>query len=114
MSTFPTIKTGDVELLFRAAKQPELGKDGYEGTEAKIQTLYVGHSKTQTSKPFEVKTIWERDVDIPLRDGVVLKGDVFRPAGSDLVPAIIPWSPYGKTGRGVYETEAFRPERAKR
>lgn len=100
MSSPPQIRTGDIELLFRALKQPQLGEDGYDGSDAYVKTLPKGHRKTETSKPFEVDTIWEKDVNIPLRDGTILKGDIFRPASEDLVPAIIPWSPYGKTGRG--------------
>lgn len=46
--------------------------------------------------------IWEKDVKVPLRDGVQLLADIFRPMNSDTtpVPAIMPWSPYGKTGSG--------------
>ncbi|OGA19427.1 MAG: hypothetical protein A3G25_02885 [Betaproteobacteria bacterium RIFCSPLOWO2_12_FULL_63_13] len=42
--------------------------------------------------------IVERDVAVPMRDGVKLYIDVHRPAGkkSGRVPAIIAWSPYGK------------------
>lgn len=42
--------------------------------------------------------IVERDVAVPMRDGVKLYVDVHRPAGkrSGRVPAIIAWSPYGK------------------
>lgn len=45
--------------------------------------------------------IWER-ILIPLRDGTKLRGDVFRPARlqGTPVPALLPWSPYGKTGTG--------------
>jgi hypothetical protein len=37
-----------------------------------------------------------------MRDGVRLYADIFRPASSDQegVPAILPWSPYGKSGAG--------------
>lgn len=100
MSRIPEVKTGIVELLFRTLKQPQLGEDGYDGPEAFLKTLPKGHQRTETSKPFEIDVIWEKDVKIPLRDGTILKGDIFRPASPTLVPAIIPWSPYGKTGRG--------------
>ncbi|PON28986.1 hypothetical protein TGAM01_v202094 [Trichoderma gamsii] len=44
--------------------------------------------------------IWEKDVEIPMRDGVKLYADIFRPAKLDgqKLPALLPWSPYGKTG----------------
>lgn len=46
--------------------------------------------------------IWEKDVEIPMRDGVKLYADIFRPAKLDgqKLPALLPWSPYGKTGTG--------------
>jgi predicted acyl esterase len=48
--------------------------------------------------------IWEKDVQIPLRDGVKLRADIFRPAKFDgtKLPALLPWSPYGKTGSGMF------------
>ena len=40
--------------------------------------------------------IIERDVVIPMRDGVKLYADIFRPADERPVPPIIAWTPYGK------------------
>jgi predicted acyl esterase len=46
---------------------------------------------------------FERDAVIPLRDGNSLRADIFRPARADQgrVPALVVWSPYGKTGSGA-------------
>ena len=42
--------------------------------------------------------IWDRDVPVTLRDGTVIYTNIFRPEGSpNNLPAIISWSPYGKT-----------------
>ncbi len=38
----------------------------------------------------------ERDVAVPLRHGVVIYVDLFRPADGRPVPALIAWGPYGK------------------
>ncbi|PYI05104.1 alpha/beta-hydrolase [Aspergillus sclerotiicarbonarius CBS 121057] len=48
--------------------------------------------------------IWEKDIPIAMRDGTVLRGDVFRPLSKDGIPlpALLPWSPYGKTGSGAF------------
>ncbi|KAJ5627313.1 alpha/beta-hydrolase [Penicillium herquei] len=53
--------------------------------------------------------IWEKDVPIAMRDGTILRGDVFRPLAKDNVPlpALLPWSPYGKTGSGHHQTTSF-------
>jgi len=51
----------------------------------------------------------ERDVTVPMRDGVNIYTDIFRPenvaAGARALPAIIAWSPYGKhqTGPGGFD-----------
>ncbi len=40
--------------------------------------------------------IIERDVPVPVRGGVTVYADVFRPAGGRPAPPLIAWSPYGK------------------
>jgi predicted acyl esterase len=39
----------------------------------------------------------ERDVPVKLRDGATIYTDIYRPEGAVNVPAIVAWSPYGKT-----------------
>ncbi len=70
------------------------------GTERKV--LKKGWTKAKGTKPLPIDLIWEKDVPIKLRDGVVLYGDVFRGLESDQTPqpVLLPWSPYGKTGAG--------------
>lgn len=103
MAQEPSVKVGTVPILFRPLVHPELGVNGYDGPEHSVTILKAGHRKEDGVKAFDVDTIFEKNVDIPMRDGVILKGDIFRPANSDSVkvPAILPWSPYGKTGRGM-------------
>lgn len=70
------------------------------GTETRL--LKKGWTKAEGRRPLPLDIVWEKDVHIPLRDGTVLYGDVFRPAEcTELLPAILPWSPYGKTGTGM-------------
>ena len=66
------------------------------------QTLPKGWQRDPDRRPLKEDTIWEKDVPIPMRDGVILRADVFRSANKDGVPlpALLPWSPYGKTGTG--------------
>jgi putative CocE/NonD family hydrolase len=44
----------------------------------------------------------EFDVPVPLRDGTVLRANVFRPAGSGPYPILLTRTPYGKDLRGAY------------
>jgi predicted acyl esterase len=51
-------------------------------------------------RPIPVDIVFEKDVAVQLRDGVTIYVDVFRPVGSEKVPVIVAWSPYGK-GQGT-------------
>ncbi len=42
----------------------------------------------------------ERNVAVPMRDGVVLRADVFRPHGDGPFPVLVMRTPYGKSGGG--------------
>ena len=82
-----------VEVLWRKGKALEAG--GYPG-------FNPGSS-------VEDGVRIDRDVAVPMRDGVMIHADIFRPAEVDapqpLLPAIVAWSPYGKhqTGPGGFD-----------
>ena len=40
--------------------------------------------------------ICDRDTAIKMRDGVTIYADIYRPTGSEKVPVIVSWSPFGK------------------
>ena len=55
-----------------------------------------------------VELVSERNLLIPMADGVTLAGDVVRPAGDGKHPAILNYGPYHKDGRGGrLDVEAF-------
>jgi hypothetical protein len=49
------------------------------------------------AKPLPCDIRFDRDVPVTLRDGVTIYTDVLRPVSGGKVPAIVAWSPYGKT-----------------
>lgn len=53
--------------------------------------------QSKGASPLPVDIQVERDVPVRLRDGTTIYTDVFRPTGADRVPAVVAWSPYGKT-----------------
>jgi putative CocE/NonD family hydrolase len=61
-------------------------------------TLPAGHLKSPGARALPIAIIFDRDIEVPLRDGVRLRADVFRPNLDTKVPAIMVWGPYGKTG----------------
>lgn len=64
------------------------------------RTLAAGYRIAPQFRPIPVDIVFEKDVAVHLRDGVTIHVDVFRPAGTDVVPVIVAWSPYGK-GQGT-------------
>ncbi|MEV0848634.1 CocE/NonD family hydrolase [Streptomyces sp. NPDC049954] len=64
------------------------------------RTLEAGFQIAPPFKPLPVDIVLDKDVPVTLRDGVTIYVDVFRPAGTERVPVIVAWSPYGK-GQGT-------------
>lgn len=61
------------------------------------QTLPVGYQLDPRLLALSSEIVFEKDVAVTLRDGVTIYVDVLRPAGSEPVPVIVAWSPYGKS-----------------
>lgn len=72
----------------------------YEGFKPSSTILPKGHVKAKGWRPLPCDMHYERDVTVPMRDGAKLYTDVFRPVTDEKVPAILPYSPYGKSGTG--------------
>ncbi|KAL3488009.1 Alpha/Beta hydrolase protein [Aspergillus germanicus] len=73
------------------------------GLNPKVTLLPRGFRKADGCRPLKEDTIWEQDVSIPLRDGTQLRADIFRPQqSSGKIPILLVWSPYGKTGTGMF------------
>jgi predicted acyl esterase len=95
-------KVGSVEVLQTSITPLTADYARYEGFKPGTTTLPKGFRRTEENRPFDVDTLWERDTPIPMRDGTVLYGDVFRPANTfEKVPILLAWSPYGKSGTGM-------------
>ncbi len=79
------------------------------------EKLPEDEKKLHKPYPFDQRTyevmpgvICEQDVAVPMRDGVVLYADIFRPADDTVkVPAILAWSNYGK------RPNEYRPDELK-
>ena len=48
-----------------------------------------------------IQVITERDVPVPMRDGVVLRANVFRPEQAGSYPVLVLRTPYGKPAGGM-------------
>ena len=74
--------------------------------EKKLRKPYPFNQRTYEAAP---GIICDQDVAVPMRDGVVLYADIFRPADSAAkVPVILAWSNYGKRPN-EYRPTSSRP-----
>ena len=74
------------------------------GFEPGTRTLSAGYRVDPRFRALPIDVVFDKDVAVTLRDGVTIYVDVLRPAGTERVPVIVAWSPYGKSQR-------HRPER---
>jgi hypothetical protein len=99
---------GDIEVLFTDIQPPEHdnGIWHYDGLHEEKVVLSKGHRKLKDSLALPCDIVFDRDVPVPLRDGVRVRVDIYRPTTSDdrPVPCIVAYSPYGKV-------RAVRPAR---
>ncbi|KEF55052.1 uncharacterized protein A1O9_08705 [Exophiala aquamarina CBS 119918] len=99
------LKVGSIDVI-QISLRPCPEDPNYDNADSRTTTLPKGHSKGPGYASFQANTIFEKDVKISLRDGARIRADIFRPADSDeKVPALVAWSPYGKSGRGFFHLD---------
>ena len=62
--------------------------------------LKKGEMRTPGGAPLESDVVLEENMALKMRDGTTIYTDVFRPNDDGRHPAIVAWSPYGKTVGG--------------
>ncbi|KAF9889999.1 hypothetical protein FE257_006679 [Aspergillus nanangensis] len=100
-----------IQVLYRQTPSCDESISKHQGLNPSCTILQKGFQKDPGTRPFEAATIFDRDIQIPLRDGVKLRADVFRPVTDFKVPALVVWSPYGKSGAGFFNLD-YVPGRA--
>jgi predicted acyl esterase len=93
-----------IEVIYRKAQPLNTQHFGIElqalskiefkpgSTVLKKGTTFIEHG---AALPCDI--IWERDIGVKMRDGITIYADIFRPVEGKNLPAILSWSPYGKT-----------------
>ncbi len=71
--------------------------------------LLAAALQSSTGQDFVV----EKDVAVPMRDGVILRADVLRPRGEGAFPVLVYRTPYGKElgAEGIHHLSARRRTR---
>src|SRR4051794_9879271 len=87
-----------VQVYYRPANPLESSDPPIPGLAPGTRLIAAGSVHAEGARPVPVDIEVLEDVAIPLRDGVTLYGDVYRPAVSGPVPAVLIYTPYGKRG----------------
>jgi uncharacterized protein len=85
-----------IEILYAAQRPLTDPGSGYPGLQPGETILPKGYVYEPGRRPFSTDTICDRDVAIKLRDGTIIYADVYRPVGTEKVPAIVSYGPAGK------------------
>jgi predicted acyl esterase len=88
-STYPSSWNVDYQPAQRLPAEYAFGR--------RTEILKAGSIFPPAAMPLPCDIQWERDVSIALRDGTTIYTDILRPVGDGSVPAIVAWSPYGKS-----------------
>lgn len=96
----------EIEVLFRKVAPVTDPEARYPGFKQETKVLKKGYVHTKGALPLPCDIVFERDVPCKMRDGVTLYCNIFRPVGSEKVPAIITWAAYGK-GCGYLTLDRF-------
>lgn len=90
--------TIDRPIARRPLRSPDDPKAAVPDFAPEVVVLPKGHRESKRSLPLPIDIVFERDVAIRVRDGAVLRADVYRPRGQTDLPSLVAWSPYGKKG----------------
>lgn len=86
----------DEEILVIYDRHQKHPGNGHPGVKRETLLLEKGTVHGENAMPLKCDMVFDRDVPIELRDGVVIFADIIRPVTDQAVPAIISYSPYGK------------------
>src|ERR1700709_437619 len=94
-------RVNSIGVLQGPLSSPDSLSARYDGLKTTTITLAGGFQKSPAYRAFRTSTVFERDIEIPLRDGTIIRGDVFRPAESQApVPPLVALSPGGQGAAG--------------
>ncbi len=96
--------TETIEVAFRKAQPLDTKNRGIELQTAapiefkpEVTVLTKGTTFIKDGIPLPCDIVRHRDTGVRMRDGTTIYADIYLPAGSGTFPAILSWSPYGKT-----------------
>jgi len=74
----------------------------YKPLNPRREILKEGTVKQRGALPLPCDIVVDNDVAIPLRDGVTIYADIYRPVTEEKLPLILSWAIFGKGGTGFF------------
>ncbi|MBV6659719.1 CocE/NonD family hydrolase [Pseudomonas yamanorum] len=96
--TFKTLDGQDIEIAYSKNNPLDTPESAVEPFHVRSVVLEPGYVHEPGRKPLTSSLIWDQDVSVLLRDGIVIYADVYRPVGDAPAPTVLVWTPYGKQG----------------
>jgi predicted acyl esterase len=88
-------------------KSPSIKESRGTALNQRTTILRAGSRHARGAQPLACDILLQRDVPIQMRDGTVLRADIYSPAdASDPLPTVLSMTPYGKSG-GYWRLEMF-------
>jgi len=88
----------EINVFYRKATSIDAPESQYPGFKPGTVTLAKGTEINPGALPLPCDIVCDQDVGIPMRDGITLYADIFKPVGASELPVIIAWGPFGKRG----------------
>jgi predicted acyl esterase len=88
----------EIEVLFRKSAAVTDPEAHYPGFNQECRVLRQGSVLRKGGSPLPCDIECSRDVAVPMRDGILIYVDIYRPTGDAEVPAIVAWTPFSKAG----------------
>jgi len=95
----------EIDVIYRKATSIDDPGSRYPGFNTQTITLKKGTMINPGVMPLPCDIVFDQDVAIPMRDGMTIYVDIFRPVDGIDLPAIIAWSPFGKKGGSTYNPD---------
>lgn len=106
-----TMTVNGIEVIHRRLQAADPKGVVSEGPPSTTEILAAGHCRFPGARPLPQDIVFDQNIKIPLRDGILLCADIFRPNNDVKVPVLVAWGPYGKTGTSMINLDRM-PGRA--
>src|SRR5437588_5437226 len=83
-------------LVSSAHRVASIQAYGWPTRRGQFHAVWCSYYQATEARPMGAKIIIEKNLEMPMRDGCVLRGDLFRPDSQEKLPVLLTRTPYDK------------------